>query len=310
MTQAAAANTTGFEYLPPTRSRTRWIRNFIRREPLGTIGAVLILIIVLAAVSAPLVTTDNPQAFSADVLKSPSTDHFFGTTREGKDVYSRVVYGARVSLKVGVATVVISLLGGTALALVAGFLGGAVDWILSRLAEILITFPAILFALTIRTSFGKDIPENLPGISRGELLVIIAICVVFTPVIFRVMRGAVLEQRNALYIESARVLGASQMRIMVRHILPNLAGLMIILTSTTLPAAILLESGLSFLGVGVEVGTPSWGADLSGSARSFFARAPWIAVFPGLALSIAVLAFNLLGDSLRDTLDPRLRGKI
>ncbi len=310
MTQAAAANTTGFEYLPPTRSRTRWIRNFIRREPLGTIGAVLILIIVLAAVAAPLVTTDNPQAFSADVLKSPSTDHFFGTTREGKDVYSRVVYGARVSLKVGVATVVISLLGGTALALVAGFLGGAVDWILSRLAEILITFPAILFALTIRTSFGKDIPENLPGISRGELLVIIAICVVFTPVIFRVMRGAVLEQRNALYIESARVLGASQVRIMVRHILPNLAGLMIILTSTTLPAAILLESGLSFLGVGVEVGTPSWGADLSGSARSFFARAPWIAVFPGLALSIAVLAFNLLGDSLRDTLDPRLRGKI
>ncbi len=310
MTQAAAANGTGFEYIPPRRSRTRWIRTFIRREPLGTIGAVLILLIVLAALAAPLVTTDNPQAFSAEVLKSPSADHFFGTTREGKDVYARVVYGARVSLKVGVATVLISLLGGTALALVAGFLGGAVDWILSRLAEILITFPAILFALTIRTSFGKDIPENLPGISRGELLVIIAICVVFTPVIFRVMRGAVLEQRNALYIESARVLGASQVRIMVRHILPNLAGLMIILTSTTLPAAILLESGLSFLGVGVEVGTPSWGADLSGSARSFFARAPWIAVFPGLALSIAVLAFNLLGDSLRDTLDPRLRGKI
>jgi peptide/nickel transport system permease protein len=310
MTQATALEQPGFEYIPASRSRTKSLRDFIRREPLGTIGAVLILLVVLFAIAAPLISTHNPQQFSGDVLKSPSGDHFFGTTREGKDVYSRVIYGARVSLKVGVATVLISLIGGTALALLAGFLGGAVDWFLSRTAEILISLPQILFALTLRTAFREDVPDNVPGISRGELLVIISICIVFTPIIFRVMRGAVLEQRNTAYIESARVLGASQVRIMVRHILPNLAGLIIILSSTTLPAAILLESGLSFLGVGVEVGTPSWGADLSGSARSFFVRAPWIAIFPGLALSIAVLAFNLLGDSLRDTLDPRLRGKI
>lgn len=298
----------GYE-APPKRSRLAFISNFVRKEPLGTAGAVLIIIIVLAAIFAPVVATHNPQEFSANVLQSPSSEHFFGTTREGKDVYSRVIYGARVSLKVGIATVLISITGGTILALAAGFLGGAVDWVLSRMAEILIAFPPILFALTLRTSFGKDLPD-LPGISRGELLVIIAICVIYTPLIFRIMRGAVLEQRGSQYVESARVTGASEVRIMGRHILPNLAGLMIIVSTTSLPAAILTEAGLSFLGVGVEVGTPSWGADLSGNARSFFVRAPWMAIFPGLALSIAVLAFNLFGDSLRDTLDPRLRGKI
>ncbi len=310
MTQEAAKLPANFEYVAPPRSWTSSLRRFGRREPLGVVGALLIVLVAFLAIGAPLVATHNPQSFSGDVLLSPSTDHFFGTTREGKDVYSRVVYGSRVSLKVGLATVLISLLGGTVLALLAGFLGGAVDWLLSRLAEILLTFPPILFALTLRTSFRGAVPDNVPGISAGELLVIIAICAIFTPAIFRVMRGAVLEQRNALYVESARVVGATQVRIMARHILPNLTGLMIILSSTTLPAAILLESGLSFLGVGVEVGTPSWGADLSGSARSFFVRAPWIAIFPGLALSIAVLAFNLLGDSMRDSMDPRLRGKI
>jgi peptide/nickel transport system permease protein len=309
MTAGAASQPIEAYALPPAASRWRWVRNFIRREPLGTIGAILILLIVFAAIFAPLITWHDPQAFSSDILLNPSWDHPFGTTREGKDVYSRVIYGARVSLKVGVATVLFSIVGGTVLALIAGFLGGAVDWVLSRFAEILIAFPPILFALTLKTSFGDDIPD-LPFVSKGELTVIIAIVVIYTPVIFRILRGSVLEQRGAQYVESARVVGANEIRIMGKHILPNLAGLMIIVTTTSLPAAILAESGLSFLGVGVEVGTPSWGADLSGNARSFFVQAPWIAIFPGLALSITVLAFNLLGDSLRDTLDPRLRGKL
>ena len=311
MAEAALPLPSEFEWAgPPPRSRLHGLAKFVRREPLGTAGAVLILLIVVAALFAPLLSTDDPRQFSGDVLESPSSSHFFGTTREGKDVYSRVMYGARLAHKVGVATVLISIIGGTAFALAAGFFGGVVDWILSRIAEVLITFPPILFALTIRTSFKDDIPENVPGISQGELLVILAIVVLYTPLIFRLMRGAVLEQRGQLYVESARVTGATGLRIMVRHILPNLTGIVIIVSTTSLPAAILLESSLGFLGVGVAVGTPSWGADLSGSARSFFVQAPWIAIFPGAALAITVLAFNLLGDSLRDTLDPRLRGKI
>jgi peptide/nickel transport system permease protein len=295
--------------MPPAASRWRPIKRFIRTQPLGTFGLALLFLIVLGAVFAPVFSTSDPQKFSADVLTSPSWDHFFGTNRDGKDVWARVLYGGRVSLKVGVAVVLISIIGGTLLALVAGYLGGIVDFALSRMAELLVSFPAILLALTLRTSIGRDVP-NLPLLSQGEILVIISICFLFTPSIFRIMRGAVLEQRSAQYVEAARVVGAHETRIMLRHVLPNLGGLMIVVSSTALPGAILTESALSFLGVGVPVGTPSWGADLSGSARGFFVRAPWIAIFPGLALSVTVLAFNLLGDALRDTLDPRLRGRL
>jgi peptide/nickel transport system permease protein len=220
-----------------------------------------------------------------------------------------VLYGGRISLKIGVASIIIGTLGGTALALIAGTLGGAVDFVMSRAGEIMLTFPSLLFVLTIRTSIGDDFPDTrfLP---RGELVLITAISVIFIPSVFRIMRGAVLEQRASPYIEAARVVGAGQLRIMFRHLAPNIAGLMIVLTTAGLPATILLESSLSFLGVGVPVGTPSWGADLSGSSRTFFIQAPWLAIAPGLALSITVFAFNIFGDSLRDVLDPRLRGKI
>ena len=145
---------------------------------------------------------------------------------------------------------------------------------------------------------------------REEFTLVLAISAGFLPGTYRIMRGLVLEQRASQYVEAARVVGANNVRIMARHILPNMAGLMIVVTSISLPAAILAESGLSFLGVGVPVGTPSWGADLSGSSRQFFIRAPYLAIFPGLALSITVFGFNVFGDALRDTLDPRLRGVI
>jgi ABC-type dipeptide/oligopeptide/nickel transport system permease subunit len=293
----------------PAPSRWRPITRFVRTQPFGAAGLVLLVVIVVGSIFAPLITPNDPQEFTADVLSGPSLDHPMGTTREGKDVFSRVLYGGRVSLKVGLAVVVLSIIGGTLLALVAGYLGGPIDFALSRAAELLISFPAILLALTLRTSIGNDVP-SFPGLSQGEILVIMSIVILFTPGVFRVMRGAVLEQRGAQYVEAARVVGAGETRIMLRQVLPNLAGLMIVVTSTALPGAILTESGLSFLGVGVPVGTPSWGADLSGSARSFFVRAPWIAIFPGLALSITVLGFNLLGDALRDNLDPRLRGRL
>ena len=275
----------------------RWIVRFVRTQPLGVLGAAIILLIVFAALFAGVLTSKDPVATSTDILQKPSADHFFGTTRQGKDVYARVLYGARVSLEVGLFTVLLSVMGGTVLALVAGYFGGLVDQIISRIADVLISFPSILFALTLATALGK-----------GLTTMVISISIIFIPIIMRIMRGAVLQQRSAQYVEAARVLGATEWRIIFGHILPNLMSIAIITASSTLPAAILTESGLSFLGVGVALGEPSWGGDLSGDSRQFFQIAWWMAIFPGAALSLTVLAFNLLGDSARDTLDPRLRG--
>ncbi|MCC6382708.1 MAG: ABC transporter permease [Dehalococcoidia bacterium] len=220
-----------------------------------------------------------------------------GTNRQGIDIFSRVLYGGRISLGIGLATVGVSLFGGTLLGLVAGYFKGPVDLVLSRVAELVMTLPAIVFALAFATAIG-----------RGTETVILAISIVFTPPIFRIMRGGVLQETSKPYVEAASVIGASRARVIFRHILPNLAGLMIVVASATLPAAILTEAGLSFLGLGVAVGEPSWGGDLGGDARQYFTDAWWIAIFPGAALSLTVLVFNLLGDSLRDVLDPRLRG--
>jgi ABC-type dipeptide/oligopeptide/nickel transport system permease subunit len=299
MAEAAAAATpqaVGAGASTWTRQR-RAVGRFVRSQPLGIVGVIIIAVMVFAAIFAPLITTHSPTATSTDILQAPSSEHWFGTTRQGKDVYSRVVYGARVSLQVGLFTVLISVVGGTVLALLAGYYRGIVDQVISRVADILIAFPSILFALTLATALGK-----------GLTTVVISISIIFTPIIMRIMRGAVLQQRESQYVEAARVLGANESRLIFRHILPNLIGIAIITASATLPAAILTESGLSFLGVGVDLGEPSWGGDLSGDARQFFQIAWWMAVFPGLALSLTVLAFNLLGDSLRDVLDPRLRG--
>ena len=310
MAEREAAAALGEAAIAPTQPRFAGVWRFVRQQRLGTIGAVLITLMVIGAVAAPALRTSDPRGFGvAPILEGPSTSHFFGTNREGRDVWSRVLYGGRVSLKIGLATVIVAALGGTALALIAGYLGGPVDFSFGRVADVLIAFPSILFALTLHASLRDDLPDLRPVLAEEEMLLVVAICIVFTPVIFRIMRGNVLEQRAAVYVESARVIGASEVRIMFRHIFPNLVGLLLIVMSTTLPAAILTESALSFLGVGVDPGTPSWGADLSGSNRNYFVRAPWIAIFPGLALSVTVLAFNLFGDALRDTLDPRLRGQ-
>lgn len=286
------------------------IVGFIRREPVGAFGGALILLVAFLAIAAPLLHTVDPRGFGSDILQSPNADHFLGTDARGKDVWSRVLYGGRISLKIGVASIVIGTLGGTALALVAGMMGGIADFVLSRLGEILLAFPSLLFVLTVKTALGDDSPSIPHVLDKGEFVLVISISVIFLPSVFRLMRGAVLEQRGTAYVEAARVVGASDLRIMLRHITPNLTSLMIVLTTAGLPATILLESGLSFLGVGVPVGTPSWGADLSGSARQFFVRAPWLAIAPGAALSLTVFAFNIFGDALRDVLDPRLRGKL
>jgi ABC-type dipeptide/oligopeptide/nickel transport system permease subunit len=278
-------------------TRLRAVGRFARTQPLGFAGAIIILAVTLCAILAPYLGTSDPVAFGRDVLVGPNGDHWFGTTRQGRDVYSRVLYGGRVSLLIGIEAVGISILGGSLLALAAGYFRGIVDAAIMRLADLILIFPGIVLALAISTAFGRGL---------GSLT--IAVAIIFTPAATRVIRGAVLQEAATPYIEAAQVIGASPWRIMFRHILPNILPIMIVLGSAALPAAILTEAGLSFLGVGVAVGEPSWGADLSGDSRQYFVQAWWIAVFPGAALSLTVLAFNLLGDSLRDFLDPRLRG--
>ncbi|MCC6382765.1 MAG: ABC transporter permease [Dehalococcoidia bacterium] len=285
------------EARPRTWRGVSWLLRFIRTQPLGAAAVVVIVVIGLGAIFAPLLRTTDPVEFGRDVLAAPGGDHWFGTTRQGRDVYSRVLYGGRVSLLIGIEAVAISILGGTVLALIAGYFKGVVDGIVMRIADLVLIFPGIVLALAISTAFGRGL---------GSLTV--AVAIIFTPAAARVIRGAVLQESAMAYVAAAQVIGASPPRIMFRHILPNILPLMIVMASAALPAAILTEAGLSFLGVGVAVGEPSWGADLSGDSRQYFVQAWWIAVFPGAALSLTVLAFNLLGDSLRDVLDPRLRG--
>ncbi len=281
------------------------LKRFVRTQPLGAAAFVIILLLVFAALFAPYLRTSDPRGFDGDqILAGPGSAHWFGTNREAQDLWSRVLYGTRPALQIGFGAVGVSLLIATVLALASGFLGGFVDTVISRLIEILICLPAILWALVLSTS-----ADDIPGLEgRGVKTLIVAISIGLFPIITRILRGNVIQERSRPYVESARVIGASELRIMARHILPNLAPLLIVVASATLPAAILAESGLSFLGLGLPPGDPSWGGDLGGKARNLFKTYWWLPVFPGLALSVTVLAFNLLGDAFRDVLDPRLRG--
>ena len=301
------------EYAIPPRQRFNLFR-WARREPVGAFGLFLIGIIVFFSAAAPVLHTFPPNEFAVGPpLASPNSENWFGTTARGKDVWSRVLFAGRISLKIGVATVLLGTFGGTLIALLSAYAGGAVDFAVGRFADMLIAIPGILLALVLHASISSDLPD-LPGLQSEELYLVVAISLFFIPGTYRIMRGTVLELREATYVEAAQVVGASNIRIMLRHVAPNMFGLMIVITSISLPAAILAEASLSFLGLGVPIGgldaVPSWGADLSGSSRRFFNVAPWLAIFPGVALAITVFGFNIFGDSLRDTLDPRLRGRI
>ncbi|MGE5596318.1 MAG: ABC transporter permease [Hyphomicrobiales bacterium] len=275
----------------------RSLVRFTRRQPLGAFGLVVLALIVVMAVFADFVRTSDPTLIGAGpALKGPSAQYWFGTNREGQDVWSRVLYGARPTLIVATLTVVFGLGGGMLLGTLSGYLRGWVDFGISRLAEFIFSFPPIIVGIIVATAMKPGMRSVIVGIS----IVVVASST-------RIMRAAVLQQREMMYVEAARVLGASDARIMFRHIIPNTLPLGIVLMSALLPTAILFESSLTFLGFGLPPGEPSWGADLS-SARRFVTLAPWLAIFPGVALSLTILAFNLLGDSLRDVLDPRLRG--
>ena len=329
MSAPAAQEALALEYAIPPRQRFNPLR-WIRREPFGAFGLLLIILVALGSGAAPLLYTTDPQGFAQGApLTGPCINcsasdqehrawnpnvewrehRFFGTTSRGRDLWSRVLYGGRVSLKIGVATVLVGTFAGTIIALVATYAGGIVDFAVGRLADMIFAIPGILLAITLHTAIGADLPD-LPALTREEFTLVLSISAFFMPGTYRIMRGMVLELRESTYVEAAQVVGANNFRIMWRHITPNMVGLVIVIISISLPAAILTEASLSFLGLGVELGTPSWGADLSGDSRQFFQQGWWLAIFPGLALSMTVFGFNIFGDSLRDTLDPRLRGRI
>jgi peptide/nickel transport system permease protein len=277
----------------------RWVRlalRFCRRKPLGAIGAVIILGLLLMAVFAERIA---PYAYDESVarMKPPSVRFWMGTDNLGRDVWSRVVYGARISVTVGFATVAL----GTLLAIVVGvssaYIGGTYDILIQRVVDAWISFPALVIILSLLAALGP-----------GLLNLILALSIIGAAGNSRVIRGATLSVMQHPYVEAALAIGAGHGRILLRYVLPNIMATIIILATIGLGIVILAESALSFLGFGVPPPYPSWGGMLSGSGRTFMYHAPWMALFPGAAISLAVFGFNMLGDALRDVLDPRLRG--
>ncbi len=278
---------------PPTSPTQSVLRRFLR-DRLAALGGVVLLLLALDAILAPQIVPYDPVLMSGKArLLPPIATHLFGTDEFGRDVLSRVLYGSRISLPVGFVSVILSLLGGVPLGMVAGYYGGWLDMVISRVLDILFAFPAILLAIALMAMMGSSIVN-----------VTIAIAVVFLPTFARLMRATVLEIRHAEFVLAARALGASDVRIMRRHILPNSLSPIIVQATLGLGYAILAEAALSYLGLGTVPPTPSWGLMIN-DGKDFMDQAPWLAVFPGLGIIVAVLACSLFGDGLRDALDPQ-----
>ena len=269
----------------------------ILRSPVGSSSSVVIAMLALSAIFAPLIAPYDPIAISLDSFESPSLTHPMGTDNLGRDVFSRVLYGSRISLYVAALAATSGTLVGCCLGLLSGFFGGWLDLFAQRVVDAMLAFPALVLAMALVAVLG-------PSTTNGLL----AISIVIIPGNSRVIRSAVLSVKESTYVEAAYSIGASPLRVMLRHVLPQVFAPILILVSTVLGAAILIETALSFLGLGTQPPDPSWGQMLSGSGREYMEQAPWLAIFPGLAISVTVLAFNMLGDVVRDVLDPRLRG--
>lgn len=269
-----------------------------RRKPMGAVSASIIVLMCLVAVFAPVLAPHDPVQVAAEQrLAAPSREHLMGTDNFGRDVLSRMLYGARLSIGVGLAAVVIGVTLGTTLGVLSAYWGGTVDLILQRLMDILMAFPSLLLALILIAVSGASVFN-----------VVLAIGITQAPAISRVIRSATLVVRGQQYVEAAAATGAGHTRLIVFHVLPNVMAAIIVYASINIGFAILTEASLSFLGLGVPPPAPSWGGMLNASNDAYLQQAPWLAVFPGAAISLAVLAFNMLGDTLRDVLDPRLRG--
>jgi peptide/nickel transport system permease protein len=274
------------------------IWTFCRRKPLGALGGLIVLVLLLLALFAPWIA---PYSYDETIpgarMKAPGAQFWMGTDNLGRDVFSRVVYGAGVSVTVGFGAVLLANVFATLIGITSGYFGGAYDICVQRVVDAWQSFPFLVVILSMMAVLGP-----------GLLNLVLALGVLGAAAGSRVIRGTTISVMQNTYVEAARALGAGHLRIMLRYVLPNVAATIIILATIGLGAAILAESALSFLGFGVPPPYPSWGAMLSGSGRSFMYRAPWMAIWPGAAISLAVFGFNMLGDALRDVLDPRLRG--
>jgi peptide/nickel transport system permease protein len=274
------------------------IRFLLRHYPLGAIGAAIMGLFVVVAVFAPFITAYDPLSTDARLsLAPPSASHWLGTDFMGRDVYSRLVYGARISLLVGCSATLIGCSIGVLAGLLSGYLGGWVDLIVQRVIEILQALPLFVMALVMAAALGPSLRNT-----------IIAISVALIPAPARVVRANTLSLREQPFVEAARAIGMSETRIAINHVLPNTLAPLIVIATAQIGVVMLTEAALSFLGLGVPEPHPSWGRMLSSSAAEYVRTAPWLVVFPGLAISLVVFGTNLLGDAVRDLLDPRQRG--
>ena len=298
-----ATNPAVLDTVAPTKPQARpglltQLVRFCRKKPLGAAGGALMVVMVLTAVFANVLSTHDPIGTdAAATLAQPGHDHWLGTDHLGRDIYSRIVHGTRISLIVGLLSTILGSVFGGMIGLVSAYFGGKTDLITQRVLDILQGLPLLVLALVMSAALGPSV-EN----------VVIAISIPILPRAARVIRSSVLSIREMQYIEAARALGLRHLRIAFRHVLPNTIGPFIVLTTAQLGSAILVEATLSFLGLGVPEPYPSWGRMLSVSAAEYAQKAPHLVLFPGIAISLAVFGSNLLGDALRDPLDPRLRG--
>jgi peptide/nickel transport system permease protein len=280
------------------------VARFARRKPLGAVSAVIVCGLVAVAVLAPLLAPRDPYAFNLDDrglpvrMQAPSATFWLGTDPLGRDVLSRIVYGARVSLIVGFASVLLGTLVGTTLGLVSGYWEGRLDHVIQRGVDTAMAIPGIVIALAVMAVLGQSLTN-----------IILVIALVIAPGASRVVRGTVLAIKQQAFIDAAEALGATPGRIVLRHVLPNAFAPILVIATVWLGNAIVIEAALSFLGLGTPPPTPTWGGMLSAEGRRNLETAPYLAIFPGLAISIVVLAFNMLGDALRDLVDPRLRNR-
>ncbi len=281
--------------------RSWWERakEMARKNPLGAFGAAVVLLMIILAVFAQQLTFFDPESNSFEtMLVPPSIDFWLGTDQMGRDIWTRIVYGARTALFVGFTCAIIGSSIGLVLGVGSAYFGGKIDLIFQRVMDVFMAFPLIIMALAVVAIFGT-----------GTQNVIIAITIPFIPRCARVVRSNALAIREIPYVDAARAMGFSHMRIILRHMVPNVMAPYLIMLTAFLGQAILLEASLSYLGLGVQEPTPAWGLMLQGGAEEYVESAPWVAVFPGLAITVAVFGFNLFGDAVRDTLDPRLRSQ-
>jgi peptide/nickel transport system permease protein len=271
---------------------------FARRHVLGTVGLVIMVTFVLAALFADLICRYSPLTVdSAHALAAPGWQHWMGTDSFGRDVWARIIHGARISLAVGIGSTALGSLFGVSIGLASGYLSGWVDLVFQRITDILQALPLLVLALVMTAALGPSLPN-----------VIIAIAIPLIPTVSRVIRANTLALRELPFVEAAKSIGMSEMRIALRHVLPNTLAPLIVLATAQLGSTILTEASLSFLGLGIPEPYPSWGRMLSESAAEYVRVAPWLVIFPGIAITLAVFGTNLFGDALRDILDPRQRG--